>query len=71
MSTTDHIGHAERTVLEAMDTGVPYMTSEVADAADTSLSTRTVRRYLNQLEEHGHVTSRKPNQTTLLWIRQD
>lgn len=73
MSTTDsvNIKPAERTVLEAMDAGTPYLTSEIADRADTNLSQRTIFRYLTNLEERGIIDSRKPNQTTTLWIRND
>jgi len=60
----------EEDVVEAMEIGEPYATSEIADEVD--LPHRTAYGVLRRLaEQDGRVEKKKPNETTCIWIRRE
>jgi DNA-binding IclR family transcriptional regulator len=54
-------------LLQSMEHGEPHSTGEVAELSDTPR--RTAFKWLDELAESGHVSKKKLNQTTCIWIR--
>lgn len=67
----DH-GHVTGTrgpqlLLDAMDDNTAYATSEIKDLVDVDVSQQTIRNWLHQLHDDGHVERRKANEKLILW----
>lgn len=60
-------GRTPNDILNVMDRGEHYSTSDLADKVN--IPARTARHYLDQLAERGRVEKEKINATTALWIR--
>lgn len=69
----DEEGVTFERVLDVMRLGEPYFASDIADALKVAgagdYGKRTVSNYLNDLAEQDAVRKKKPNRTTVIWIR--
>ena len=56
-------------VYDAMEPGETYATSELVQLVDADVTQQTLRNWLHQLHNDGHVEMRKPNNQLILWWR--
>lgn len=67
----DH-GHVTGTrgpqlIIDAIEPGQAYATSELRERVDADVSQQTVRNWLHQLHDDGRVEKRRANEKLILW----